>query len=66
MMNKESLNTLVSYLEHLDYIKKHEDGKSEEAGKPPKIPDHLREKIYVKQNQESPTQEEVKNQETLV
>jgi hypothetical protein len=42
MMTPKHLTTLVSYLEHLDYIHKHEIGKENQVGLPPKIPDHLR------------------------
>lgn len=42
MMTPESLSTLVSYLEHLNYIHKHEKGEGDKAGLPPKVPDHLR------------------------
>lgn len=41
-MTPKHLTTLVSYLEHLDYLHKHEAGKENQAGLPPKIPDHLR------------------------
>lgn len=54
-MSKESLSVLVSYLEHLDYIKQHEDGSGEQAGKPPIIPSHLREeKILDPQSVQTP------------
>lgn len=42
LMSKESLQTIASYLENLNYIRLHEEGKAEEAGKPPMMPDHLR------------------------
>ena len=42
MLDPKVLKTLVSYLEHLDYIHKHEVGEGDKAGLPPKVPDHLR------------------------
>ena len=38
----KNLTTLLSYLEHVNYIHKQQKGEVEEAGLPPKIPDHLR------------------------
>ena len=41
LMDHNTVNTLVSYLEHLDYLHKKET--HQETGKPPKVPCYLRE-----------------------
>ena len=43
-MDPKTLKTLVSYMEHLDYIKHHEENSLEKTGLPPSLPDHFRSK----------------------
>ncbi len=47
MMNPKILKTLVSYLEHLDYLHQHETGETD-IGLPPKLPDHFRAEDRIK------------------
>ena len=49
-IDPDTLKSLVSYMEHLDYIKKHEErpeGDTEEIGLPPSLPDNLRAKVTI-------------------
>lgn len=49
MVDPKTLNTLVSYLEHLNYIHQFDEEGGEVAGLPPQVPSHLRSKNKIEE-----------------